>query len=314
MLEVFITACGKKDGFGSQTLSKILALLFCRKHGFTYVHTPLRFLDAKEQDISGTKAYNNNQGPQWVKSFENLLNIGHNEINIDNKNNYDIIIDLTDVIKTKQINMNNNYLWHDFDPFPLIQNYMKNIKSRTLFKIKEFPKIDIYDNALVNSVLNELIGKYKKNLNVKNLELEINNKFNIVIHKRHTRGNRLKRDTNLNHINNRVTLNNYYIEIIKKLRKQYENKDIEFWIYSDGNKSDFKEFEFIYENQAIINSDDPIKINFMLQTDSRKALNHFINADVLVLDKSSFGYVAGLYNENTVIYNPYWDKKCHRWI
>lgn len=191
---------------------------------------------------------------------------------------------------------------------------MKNIKSRTLFKIKEFPKIDIYDNALVNSVLNELIGKYKKNLNVKNLELEINNKFNIVIHKRHTRGNRLKRDTNLNHINNRVTLNNYYIEIIKKLRKQYENKDIEFWIYSDGNKSDFKEFEFIYENQAIINSDDPIKINFMLQTDSRKALNHFINADVLVLDKSSFGYVAGLYNENTVIYNPYWDKKCHRWI
>ena len=36
----------------------------------------------------------------------------------------------------------------------------------------------------------------------------------------------------------------------------------------------------------------------MLQTDSRKALHHFINANVLVLDKSSFGYVAGLYNNN----------------
>ena len=36
--------------------------------------------------------------------------------------------------------------------------------------------------------------------------------------------------------------------------------------------------------------------------------------DILILDKSSFGYVAGLYNSNLVIYNPYWDKQYSKWI
>ena len=52
---------------------------------------------------------------------------------------------------------------------------------------------------------------------------------------------------------------------------------------------------------------------FSLKTDSMETFHHFVKADILILDKSSFGYVAGLYNTNNVIYNPFWDKKYHKW-
>ena len=48
---------------------------------------------------------------------------------------------------------------------------------------------------------------------------------------------------------------------------------------------------------------------FKICTRSRICCIHFS-----ILDKSSFGYVAGLYNPNTVIYNPYWDKQYSKWI
>ena len=67
-------------------------------------------------------------------------------------------------------------------------------------------------------------------------------------------------------------------------------------------------------NNNTENNEEPIKINMMLKTDSQEAFHHFVNADILVTDKSSFGYTAGLYNENIVIYNPYWDKKYSKWI
>ena len=49
-MNIYITASGKKDGFGSQYLSKILAILFCKHYNFNYVHTKLSDLDFKEFD------------------------------------------------------------------------------------------------------------------------------------------------------------------------------------------------------------------------------------------------------------------------
>ena len=64
----------------------------------------------------------------------------------------------------------------------------------------------------------------------------------------------------------------------------------------------------------IVKNHSSIKINIMLRSHPQETFHHFVNSDILILDKSSFGYVAGLYNPNTVIYNPYWDKQYSKWI
>ena len=77
MSNIHITACGKKDGVGSQVLSKILAIMFCKKNNFTYVHTPLQFLDYKNQDPHGEKEYKLGRESKYVHEWNEMLNIGY---------------------------------------------------------------------------------------------------------------------------------------------------------------------------------------------------------------------------------------------
>lgn len=313
MNTIYITTSGKTDGVGSQVLSKILAMLYCKEKNYNYIHNPIKTLDFREQDETGRKAYESGKGEQWVQEWNRFLNLGRN-LETLNDIKYDICLDITDVLKTGQITMKDNYLWHDFDPTPIIEKCNnKLIKQKILFIVKEFPKIDRYSNNLQKIVTDNLIINY--NITTKPILKYDKNKLNIVIHKRHTRGNKLKIDTNLNAKNNRVTLNSYYLDIIKKCYEKYnKNDNLQFWIFSDGSKKDFPELEYVFENQAIIkNSVEPIKINMMLKTDSMETFHYFVKADILILDKSSFGYLAGMYNTNTVIYNPYWDKKHYKW-
>jgi len=313
MTEIYITACGKKDGVGSQILSKILAIMFCKKNNFKYVHSPLQILDYKNQDPFGEKSYRIGKGDEYVKSWENFLNIGEGFFKINEINKPRI--DLLNGITTKQITMKDNYLWHDFDPLKPIKNCNK---KDVLYLVKEFPKINFYESKLCEEVLDKLKINYLKTSKPKLLFNK--NKFNIVFHKRHTGPYTLKKNTNFKDLNCRVTLNTYYIDLLLELNNKYKNENIhkneniQFWIFSDGDKSYFPEYEFIQENIAYIKNHPSIKINMMLRSHPQETFHHFVNADILILDKSSFGYVAGLYNSNLVIYNPYWDKQYSKWI
>ena len=42
--------------------------------------------------------------------------------------------------------------------------------------------------------------------------------------------------------------------------------------------------------------------------------HHLVNANVLVLAKSSFSYLAGLYNQNIVYYIDFWHTPMPNWI
>jgi len=44
------------------------------------------------------------------------------------------------------------------------------------------------------------------------------------------------------------------------------------------------------------------------------SLNALIYADILVLAKSSFSYVAGLLNDGIVVYEPFWHAPRPDWI
>ena len=127
--QIFITAVGKKDGAGSQVLSKILAIVYCKKNNFEYVHVPLKTLDVKDQDESGKKAYRKGKGNQWVLQWENLLNIGKNFKKL-HEIQYDIKINLTCLRKEKQITMKDNYLQHNFDPTKRINYYINKYPNK----------------------------------------------------------------------------------------------------------------------------------------------------------------------------------------
>lgn len=322
----YITACGKQDGFGSQTLSKILAYIFCEYYNYIYVHTKLNNIEVKHkniiQDKIGHQEYLNGNTKKWNDNWEYLINLSSNYVE---NYKYDLEVDLTDVLKSGQISMNNNYLWHNFDPNKIIQNYKidkyKNIKI--LFKVKEFPKIDTYESLFIDKCINKLRILY----NPINTNLLFNKEsFNIVVHKRMSGPYKYTNNTNLNNKNCRVTLNTYFINLFKKLYLKYKSENPIFWIFSDGELDDFKELKVInYANHNNIiktniitdteeNNKYNFDINLLLQYNSQLTFQHFVKADILILDKSSFGYVAGLYNENTVIYNSYWDTKKHDWV
>ena len=179
MNNIYITACGKKDGLGSQISSKILAILFCKKNNYTYVHTPLQILDYVHkgdiQDYNGFNAYQNGKGFEWVNTWENMLNISNKLVN---KNDYDKIIDITDVLKSGQITMKDNYLWHDFNPKKIIEKHNLKPYTKVLFLIKEFPKIDHYHESFCEPILKQLKANY--NLTSKPKLHFDNKKFNIV--------------------------------------------------------------------------------------------------------------------------------------
>ena len=74
-MPIYITATGKKDGLGSQLLSKILGMIFAKKNNFTYVHTPFKTLDVKHQDDDGINFQKKGIFHKWVNKWEKFVNI-----------------------------------------------------------------------------------------------------------------------------------------------------------------------------------------------------------------------------------------------
>ena len=305
--QIFITAVGKKDGAGSQVLSKILAIVYCKKNNFEYVHVPLKTLDVKDQDESGKKAYRKGKGNQWVLQWENLLNIGKNFKKL-HEIQYDIKINLTCLKKEKQITVKDNYLQHNFDPTKRINYYInKYPNKRILFHVKEFPKFDRYEFEDYKDILSTL--RQNSNLNRNILD---KSKINIVLHIRYTRASAPRRDQHLFG----YLLNNYE-KFLQKIAEKLKNKDIQIYFISDTSKDRFKEFTFITNTIAKLNNSNNNSLNnikFLLKTDSIECFNIMANADVLLMFASAYSYCAGLFNENFVIYPEFHDKPIKDWF
>jgi len=299
--QIFVTAVGKKDGFGSQLLSKILAIVYCKKNNFEYIHVPLKTLDVRDQDESGKKAYQEGKGNQWVQKWENLLNIGKDFRQV-HQIKYDFQVNLTDLIKEKQITMKDNYLLHNFDPTERI-NYYRNMypNKKILFNVKEFPKFDKYELEDYKDIFSTL----RQNSNLNRTILD-KSKINIVLHVRHTRDARHRLLKNWNKNN----FKNFLVSITNKL----ENKDIQISIISDGKMNNFPEYEFITNNLANLKNTNIKNIKMYLSTNSLEAFNIMTEANILVMHVSAFSYCAGLFNENFVIYPEFHDKPLKNWF
>ena len=97
----------------------------------------------------------------------------------------------------------------------------------------------------------------------------------------------------------------YFQKIINALSILHKNAH--FFIFTEMSPENTKEFIDFQ------NANKNISLKMMTDMDILTTLEYLIKADVLVMSKSSFSYVAGLYNQNTVFYMDFWHAKLDRW-
>lgn len=79
------------------------------------------------------------------------------------------------------------------------------------------------------------------------------------------------------------------------------NLQTKITIYSEGHSSDFK--VFLSHNFELALNETPLD-----------TLHDLMTADVLLLAKSSFSYIAGLLSDGIVLYDDHWRQKKESWI
>jgi len=175
----------------------------------------------------------------------------------------------------------------------LINYDSKNKDKKILIKIC-FP----YSICDANPIIYEKVMPRLRSLIIdKNLPFYNNDKtIKIAIHVR--RG-----DVKLNVNGDRYTSINDIIKIIKFLRNKYTN--CTFYIFTQIDETNKNEFD-------IFNNDNTVKIK--ANEDQLLTMKHLINADILVMCKSSFSYIAGCYNKNIVYYESFWHNPLSNWI
>lgn len=107
--------------------------------------------------------------------------------------------------------------------------------------------------------------------------------------------------------NSRYVDLSYYQNIINKFADKYKNGS--FFIFTEISNNNKDEFDNFIKN----NNNNNINIKLMADLDPLLTLEYLIKADVLFMSKSSFSYIAGLYNNNEVYYMDFWHSKLDRW-
>ncbi len=142
-------------------------------------------------------------------------------------------------------------------------------------------KIEIYEKGM--PYLRKIMGKYE------------DNQVNIAIHVR--RG-----DVSQTNNSFRYTPLDDIINVIHSLKEKYVHSN--FHIFTQVNEHNQHEFDELIKDTSITLHENEDQI---------ETIKYLINSDVLIICKSSFSYLAGLYNNNTVYYNNFWHKPLTNW-
>ena len=214
---------------------------------------------------------------------------------------------------------NKNYIYlhtpfkmmaHNYNKNPNFRKKLENFAGMGLdeYQAHDFPNImieqklffpEVHWNSNPSIYYDEIIDILRKkyyHTKKPTIKYYKKNVYNCAIHIR--RGN-----VDKNRIN-RYTNNNTYINLIKKIQKQYDN--ITFHIFSEGDIKDFSDIRKYNED-----------ILFHLNIDIFTTFHSLVTTDILVLSKSSFSYTAGILSNGLVICNNmllWWHKPLSNWI
>lgn len=128
-------------------------------------------------------------------------------------------------------------------------------------------------------------------------------KINLAIHVRRGDIGSAASSSNSN-ISMRWLDNNYYENVLDNVINRIkededfrdlcgkQNKDIDIYIFSQGNKEDFKSFDRFGN------------VHFCLDMEEKKSFLHMVRADILITSRSSFSYKPALISEGIKICPP----------
>lgn len=181
-----------------------------------------------------------------------------------------------------------------------LMNLKNNIENNHDFSSTEiiFRNSSVYFEANIDECCNSDAMKFIKECFWQNKEKDYfkNNKMNISIHIRrensHDRGGAGDRIT---------TPNIYYLNIMNKIREQYNNKELLFHVYSQGSIENFRDFE----------KED---VQFHLNEQIPTTFIGLVAADILIISPSSFSYIAALLSDGIVYYKQFWHNPKKDWI
>ncbi len=208
----------------------------------------------------------------WDDKWDNFFNLKKICKTIDD-------IDISNFIHNKFHIMNSTHL-----------NYLVENKHKCELNYFENPHgiIATDPNSFFSLIQRELIEAYNENNMNRPL---IYKKKSVAIHIR------VLNDSDLysfnEFINSSIYYSNYnevqYTYLINKIIEKYSDYDIHIF----SQKSFFIKYPNLSKNP---------RLNFNIDMNTFDTFHHLSNADVLVLGFSTFSYVAGIYNNKTVIY------------
>jgi hypothetical protein len=277
-LTCYISTIIPKTGIGHQLTCWNTALIFSLRYDFKFVHYPLNLFD----------------GIDW----DDFLGLGDGELNY-----VDVIKDVS--VKTvnlprirridqKDIAGNsffNKIINSEIDTVSAINNKNSaDYKILFLLSSEHFA----YDQTITSEILRD---KYWRTRKKNPIEIPFpRGKLNIACHVR--RGDIMKQgkdSPDLQNYKGRRLANEYFIKIIREIQKNLLNHTFNVHIFSQGNFSEFSEFQ---ELENVI---------FHLDETPSTTFHGMVVADILILSPSSFSYKAGIISKGIKIAkHPWW--------
>jgi hypothetical protein len=251
-----ITASGKTDGAGAQSLAQISALAFSTAFNLEYVHSPLRTVC----HVEGPKE-------QWAARWENTLNFGLGYSSVDDCGFP--VFPLGDFLKERS-------LWNKDCVVQLI-HYQRWTNANTW---------------AYNSIIPVLRRNYRGDL--KRLA---SSQKTLAVHIR--RGDVSAVRSAKTHYTPNQAIVGTLRRVIAMLRARGDDPLVK--IYSQGTLNDFEDFfEFGAE--------------FHLNSPAIWTFNQLVNADILIMARSAFSYVAALLSDGIKLYDPFQENPLSTWI
>lgn len=254
------------EGIGAQ-YQRIIALLgVAQVHNLKFIHQMI------------TVGHNYNNDPLWNEKWDRFFNIKSIKHLLANEST-----------ENKRIMSIYKMNHHD------INIIMNPVSRENIFMISlPFQLVDVAPNIYYGAVQKDIQKAYDESNFNRPLDLFNKDKINIAIHIRV-----------LNHCDDECEIQSFenldgryeihddqYVKLINSLRSIYQNTDIH--IFSQSN--------LLRKYKALV---DLNNVYLHLDNDAMETFHHMCNANVLVIGKSSFSYLAGIYNKNKVIYIPF---------
>ncbi len=271
----YIVVTGLRDGIGSQIQAKLSGLAYCHRNSES--NPKFVYVHAPLTNVGHITG-------QETRTLERFFNIEEQELQLHQINDGTIqgsIIPNFNIQKIKHL-----------DSTEIISTLFCNDQ------VESINPSDYYTPAFRDLIRQRYFNTPKPDLG------RSPDKYHIALHLR--RGDVQKQSHP-----NRWVENYEYAQvmsnIVSRYRKTNPSTPIEFHVYSQGYPNDFAEL------LRCANVSQKVTVTLHLNESIENTIHGMVISDELIMGRSSFSYVAALYNDGIVHYFPFWHRPLAHW-